>query len=424
MSPIELLAKVTMPLGEPGVEFGNALPLVARGVAHAWGYACFVRLLGADGSQLVPVAVAHPDPMKERPLEQAFGAGAVAASEGHYGRALAESGPVAVEVDGDFRAAHPTQAREIARAGVARFLLAALRTPRGPLGVIGLGREAGEGPFAPLDLALLQEIANRAALSIENARLFEEERRARGRAELAAWALREKVEELAMSETRFRAAFDGTSLGMAVLSPKWEILQTNAAFRRMVGYEEEDLRGSPLLALVHAADEPAVRADAESLRQERLPVSAARRFVREGLHPFWATLSATLVADEDDEPRAILVHLEEHHEAPPAPHPPPVAGDADVAIIGGLLHNPVNLQLLRRLVERPGHPRGLAEEFGRSEGDVQRKLRALERAGLLAGAWRHRDGTTVKEYQATGRTLELSLAPGEGRAGNGPTAST
>lgn len=53
------------------------------------------------------------------------------------------------------------------------------------LGAIALASATPERPFAPADLALAEELAARAALAVDHARLFESERRARHAAELA-----------------------------------------------------------------------------------------------------------------------------------------------------------------------------------------------------------------------------------------------
>jgi PAS domain S-box-containing protein len=407
---LEVLALAAAPFSEPGLDLGTALLRVARAVADLLGDACVVRLLSLDGAELVPVALHHREPARLASLQRLLAAGPASAREGAYAMALASDRPLSFETS-DARLVPQGQARALREAGVARLMLAALRTSRGPVGTIGFNRDDPALPFTAMEAALLQALAGRAALSIENARLLEEERRARAEAEIAAWALREKVGELETAETRFRAAFEGTSLGMAVLTPRWEILQANDALTSFLGHKADRLVGSPFLGLVHAADDAGMREDAKALGYGRRSVTSRRRLVRHDGEPVWATVTATLVLDHSEQPHAVVVHVYPHAATAPEPAPPAAhAGPGDLAALGRILHNPVNIDLLRRLHERPGHPRALAQELGRSEGDVQRKLRALEQAGLVASAWRHHAGATVKEYQAVGRVLRLSLA--------------
>ena len=78
---------------------------------------------------------------------------------------------------------------------VTSFLAVALKTRRGTLGTITTSRFDERNPFTADDMALLEDLADRAALAIENAQLHEAERQARARAEEAD---RRKDEFLAM----------------------------------------------------------------------------------------------------------------------------------------------------------------------------------------------------------------------------------
>lgn len=406
---LELLALAAAPFTQPGLGLAVMLDRAAHAIADLLGDGCVVRLLSADGNRLLPVAVQHRLPARQAGFQRLVDSTRASPFEGAYAQALAAS--LALSFDAGEPTVGQTGSGPISalrEAGVGRFMLAALRTPRATLGTLGVSRDEPALPFTSSEKLLLQELACRAALSIENARLLEEEQRARGRAELAAWALREKVDELETTETRFRVAFEGTTVGMAVLTPKWEFLQANHALRALLGYAEDDLTGSPFLAIVHAGDDAAMREDARILRAAGHPAPAPRRLLRVDREPVWAIVTASLVLDHSGEPNAVIVHVQPcDASAPKMPLPAVVSGD--LTALGRILSNPVNVDLLRRIIQEPTHPRALARALGRSEGDVQRKLRALEGAGLVAGAWRTHGGVTTKEYQATARTLQLSL---------------
>ena len=76
-----------------------------------------------------------------------------------------------------------------------------------------------------------------------------------------------------------------------------------------------------------------------------------------------------------------------------------------------LLANDKNREILSLLASEPSYPRALASAVGLTEDDVQRKLHRLERAGLVAGAWRYH-GKTVKEYELVASAIVLDVATG------------
>ena len=395
---------------EFGLDVEGALMRVAQGVAHLLQKGCLVLLLSPDHHALVPTVIAHPDVGSLPRFRQLLMAAPVPAGKGIYAEALRAADPIAVRVeDRAFRRAHAQEAMALEEAGVRRILLMALRTPRGPLGVIGLSEDAPEDDVTAIDRPLLKELAARLALSIENARLLDQERKARGKAELAAWAQREKVDELETSQALFRSAFEGASKGMAILSPEWTILRVNRPFLDLLQYQDTELLHAPFLSLVHVEDEVALRPEMRAAKEcgsLRRPVRFRRK---DGSH-VTVHLSATLARDFSGAPHAIVIHAD-----PLTTPPAPSLGDRKVSLedlweMGRLFSNPVNLRILQVLHARPSYPRALARDLGRSERDIQRKLHMLEKAGLVAGVWRRHEGRAVKVYQTTTRTFVVEMA--------------
>lgn len=76
-----------------------------------------------------------------------------------------------------------------------------------------------------------------------------------------------------------------------------------------------------------------------------------------------------------------------------------------------LIGNATNRALLAELSRSPSYPRALADRLGLSEDHVQRKLRSLEEAGLVHGAWAHFD-RTVKQYEMTASALIFDMESG------------
>ena len=74
-----------------------------------------------------------------------------------------------------------------------------------------------------------------------------------------------------------------------------------------------------------------------------------------------------------------------------------------------VLSNPVNIELLVILSSGEFNPRELAKHLGRDETDVSRRLRRLEKAGLVVGEWRRVAGRNVRIYKPRSKRFCLSL---------------
>jgi PAS domain S-box-containing protein len=97
------------------------------------------------------------------------------------------------------------------------------------------GRRYGEG-----DLELAEELARRAALAVDNARLFEEAQK-----EIAE---RERSEEaLQASEARFRSVVEQSPLSIQIFSPDGQTIRVNRAWEELWGVTLEDIEGYNIL---------------------------------------------------------------------------------------------------------------------------------------------------------------------------------
>ena len=61
-------------------------------------------------------------------------------------------------------------------------------------------------------------------------------------------------EELRLSEMRFRRLYDSMNIGIATLSPSFEILAANKAYHTMLGYNEDELVGTIIHEITHKDD--------------------------------------------------------------------------------------------------------------------------------------------------------------------------
>ncbi|HET8629925.1 MAG TPA: GAF domain-containing sensor histidine kinase [Thermomicrobiales bacterium] len=174
---LALLADASRAFAEAGLDLPAVLDRVARQVVASLGDTCVIRLLSADGRWLEPVAVYHPDPEA-----RAFGDAMLAraperADEGLNGRVMRTGEPVFLPVvDQDaFRAAIKPEYREyFERFGTYSVLIVPLRARGRVLGVLSIARETPGRPYTLADQRLLEELAERAAVAVENGRLYGE----------------------------------------------------------------------------------------------------------------------------------------------------------------------------------------------------------------------------------------------------------
>lgn len=141
----------------------------------------------------------------------------------------------------------PEFAEYIREIGVQSLLFVPIIGRSGVLGALGLFRDRAGLPYTTEDQSFLTDMSYRAALAIDNCRLFD--------------TLRDEIEErlsakqaLEESEERFQSVFESTTLGIKLLDPEGSILQTNPAFQRMIGYSEAEIHGEQLYTFIYPGD--------------------------------------------------------------------------------------------------------------------------------------------------------------------------
>jgi len=75
-----------------------------------------------------------------------------------------------------------------------------------------------------------------------------------------------------------------------------------------------------------------------------------------------------------------------------------------------LLSDRVAIGVINVLKQGPSYTRELATILGVGESIVSRKLRDLERLGVVEAQWRRRDEKTVREYWLVACNIELCLS--------------
>jgi PAS domain S-box-containing protein len=243
-------------------DLDGALQLTAVRVAAEIGDICAIWLLSEDGVWLDNVALHTSDPAQH---EAAL---AITRRRRHVDR---EPIATAVVRDGvtlflphvapgsspDLVA--PELASHVDLIPVTSLISAALPARGEVIGTVTIVRSTpGAVAYTPADQVFLEELAARAGVALDNARLY-------GRA-------REAVAALTLSERRLRAMFDSASVGIAARDPEGVLVECNRAYAAMLGYPLDDLIGTPLSAVSAAEFGAAGRppdADAEHTYRRR-----------------------------------------------------------------------------------------------------------------------------------------------------------
>jgi signal transduction histidine kinase/PAS domain-containing protein len=201
------LSEASRAFAEAGTALGPLLDAVARRVAAAFGSGAGVGLSTRPERGLVMRKLYHPDPEALAVLRAAR----VPANAGAAVDQVLQTGQsvmVAIPADGDIDAAGPPPIRSM--------MLAPLRAPHRIAGAVWVSRDRADHPFTPRDLAMLEDLAERATLAIETARALRRARRAKERTvrlQAVTAAVTEPLTVTAVAEVVLREARE--SLGAA-----------------------------------------------------------------------------------------------------------------------------------------------------------------------------------------------------------------
>ena len=123
------------------------------------------------------------------------------------------------------------------------------------------------------------------------------------------------TEQLALSESTFRSAFDHSAIGITLVSPGGNFLRVNKALCRILGYAEKELLSLTFQDITHADDldedliylKKTLEGKIDSYRMEK------RYFHKDG-YPIWAHLGVSLVRDSLGQPLFFVSQIEDISE--------------------------------------------------------------------------------------------------------------
>jgi diguanylate cyclase (GGDEF)-like protein/PAS domain S-box-containing protein len=117
---------------------------------------------------------------------------------------------------------------------------------------------------------------------------------------------------LRQGEEWFRAVFEGSAMGIAVIDMKGRFIEANTAFLRMVGLTAAELRDLPLAALDHPDDHPR---DAHLFHRlvagELAHYQLEKRYLKKDGTTFPVRLTASVVRDPDGKPRFCVAMVDD-----------------------------------------------------------------------------------------------------------------
>jgi PAS domain S-box-containing protein len=121
-----------------------------------------------------------------------------------------------------------------------------------------------------------------------------------------------KIEEkLQESESRFKTAFEKSSLGMALVSAEGHWLRTNIAVYDILGYTEKDLQELTFQALTHPDDLAAdIALMQRALTGKISSYSMEKRYRHRDGHYLWCELNVALVRDINGKPNYFISQIQ------------------------------------------------------------------------------------------------------------------
>lgn len=119
-------------------------------------------------------------------------------------------------------------------------------------------------------------------------------------------------ESLRDSEARFRSIFEYATVGMAIISLQGELMQSNPANSRILGFTQEELRKKPVTSFTHPADRVKTDLYYKELKAgQREYYDLDKRYIRKDGSIVWGHATGALVYDAHRKPIYIIAMLQD-----------------------------------------------------------------------------------------------------------------
>ncbi|MFQ4142612.1 PAS domain S-box protein [Chlorogloeopsis sp. ULAP02] len=182
------LAQASQTFAAANLDLQNILDTITRLVSEFTGDVCTLSLVSEDGQWLAPVSFYHIDSRVRELISELLKNYPRRADQGIGGRVMQTGEAILItatspqelsdEIKSDYQL-------EFERFKVCSMLLVPLKVQGQTMGILSLSRHYPGQPHNHDDQILIQDLADRAAMAIANARLYEAQQRARAEAEAA-----------------------------------------------------------------------------------------------------------------------------------------------------------------------------------------------------------------------------------------------
>ncbi len=259
---LQLLAEAGALLGS-SLDYETTLAALTRLAVPRLADWCSLDIQGEDGVVRL-LSVAHVDPAKVKWAHELRRRYPPNPQDPHGIHEVIRSGkssllhdiPDELLVASTRDAEHLRIARELGLRSAMTVPLAARGRTFGALSLISA--ESGRR-FSPADLALAEQLAGRAALAVDNARLYTNAVRA---------------------EERFRSLIHATAQAVWVTQPDGAVAEDSPSWRAFTGQSLEDYQGYGWLAVIHPEDQERVRRGWQAARAIKQPYEVEMRVCR------------------------------------------------------------------------------------------------------------------------------------------------
>ena len=205
-------------------------------------------------------------------------------------------------ISDNHQVAHFAEAMQIARVHGVKFLcMLPLSTANKLIGALCLG--SGEPrTYASQDLEFLSTLAGQVALAVDNTLKDEEAKKEQKRTKAS----------LQASEGRWRRVFENSAVGVALTDLQGRFETTNAAYQKLVGYTEEELRKVSFLDITtQEFQEQNWTLVKDVLERKRQQFNIEKQYRRKDGSLVWARNNVSMVPGPDGAPRYIMAIVED-----------------------------------------------------------------------------------------------------------------
>lgn len=237
---LQVLADTSRAFATAYRDSDEVLEVIVERVAAVIGDSCSVHLLSADGEQLIPTRCHHFDPAARALMQSVFDTSPTRLGEG-LGGIVVRTGQARL-LNNVTRELFQLALRDeyleyYDRYPVHSMLVVPLRIQQKVFGMLAVARDLSPEPFTEDDLTLLQDLADRTTLALDNGRLHAAEAAATGRLSQA----------LALLDT----LFDTAPIGLGFVDLQLRFVRVNAKLAEINGPSVEEHIGRHVREILH-----------------------------------------------------------------------------------------------------------------------------------------------------------------------------